>query len=43
VLAHDDGTEDRVEVRHTMSERHIDWFKAGSALNFIAAQRGHGG
>ena len=40
VLHHTDGTEESFEVRHTMSEEHIGWFRAGSALNLLAAQRG---
>ncbi|MEI6571827.1 MAG: aconitase family protein, partial [Actinomycetes bacterium] len=39
VLHHSDGTEESFEVRHTMSEEHIGWFRAGSALNLLAAQR----
>src|SRR5690606_38767831 len=38
VLAHDDGTTDRVTVRHTMSDEQIEWFKAGSALNLIRSR-----
>ncbi len=37
-LRHSDGTEDRITCNHTMSEEHIDWFKAGSALNLLAAR-----
>ncbi len=39
VLHHTDGTEESFEVRHTMSEEHIGWFRPGSALNLLAAQR----
>ncbi len=39
-LHHTDGTEESFEVHHTMSEEHIGWFRAGSALNLLAAQRG---
>ena len=39
VLHHTDGTEESFEVHHTMSEEHIGWFRAGSALNLLAAQR----
>ena len=38
VLHHADGTR-RDRVAHTMSEEHIAWFKAGSALNLLAAQQ----
>lgn len=36
-LKHNDGTEEYIETSHTMSEQQIEWFKAGSALNKIAA------
>jgi aconitate hydratase len=39
VLHHADGTTESVPTRHTMSEEHIAWFRAGSALNLLAAQR----
>lgn len=38
VLRHTDGTEDRIATRHTMSEEHIAWFKAGSALNVLRSR-----
>ena len=34
-----DGTGYEFRVRHTMNARQIEWFKAGSALNLIAAQK----
>ncbi|MDA8345544.1 MAG: aconitate hydratase [Thermaerobacter sp.] len=36
VFKHEDGTQDRVELRHSLSEEQIGWFRAGSALNLIA-------
>ncbi len=39
VLRHVDGRSDEIETTHTMSEEHIEWFKAGSALNLLAAQQ----
>jgi aconitate hydratase len=39
VLRHSDATTDEVVATHTMSEEHIAWFKAGSALNLLRAQR----
>jgi aconitate hydratase len=39
VLSHTDGTTDAIMTTHTMSEEHIAWFQAGSALNLLAAQR----
>jgi aconitate hydratase len=38
-LHHSDGGSDEIETTHTMSEEHIAWFKAGSALNLLAAQQ----
>lgn len=40
IAKHSDGSEDRFRVKHTMSAQQIEWFKAGSALNMIAAQQG---
>ncbi len=37
VLHHADGSTDTVTARHSMSAQQIEWFKAGSALNMIAA------
>ena len=36
-LKHQDGGRDSFEVRHSLTERQIGWFKAGSTLNAIAA------
>ncbi len=38
VLHHVDGTSDTITTTHTMSPEHIDWFRAGSALNVLAAR-----
>jgi aconitate hydratase len=35
VLRHADGRADEVPTMHTMSDEHIAWFKAGSALNLL--------
>ncbi len=40
VLHHEDGTEDRIALRHTLNEEQIGWFRAGSALNVLSR---HGG
>lgn len=37
-VTHGDGSTDEFEVKHTYSDRQIDWFKHGSALNQIRAQ-----
>jgi aconitate hydratase len=36
VLKHEDGTEDSFSVEHSYNQTQIDWFKAGSALNYSA-------
>lgn len=36
-ISHKDGTVDEIPVNHTFNERQFAWFKAGSALNLIAA------
>jgi aconitate hydratase len=38
VLKHSDGSVDECLLNHTFNENQIGWFKAGSALNLIAAQ-----
>ena len=37
MLAHADGTAEEILLNHTFNENQIGWFKAGSALNLIAA------
>ena len=36
-FVHKDGSKDIIMANHTYNESQIDWFKAGSALNLIAA------
>lgn len=38
VLHHSDGTEDTILANHTYNAGQIEWFKAGSALNLMAAK-----
>jgi len=38
VVHHADGSRDEIRVTHTMSEEHIEWFRAGSALNVLRQQ-----
>jgi aconitate hydratase len=40
VLSHDDGEEERINLRHTMNAGQIDWFKAGSAMNHMKNMAG---
>ena len=35
LVTHDDGEEERINLRHTMNLGQIDWFKAGSAMNHM--------
>ncbi|MBX3136106.1 aconitate hydratase [Candidatus Obscuribacterales bacterium] len=35
VLTHEDGSEEKIELKHTFTEEQIEWFKEGSALNLI--------
>ena len=37
-VRHPDGSREQIEVRHTFTEDQIGWFRAGGALNEIAAQ-----
>ncbi len=37
-LLHPDGTSIAFQCNHTMSDEHIEWFRAGSALNIIRAR-----
>ena len=39
-LHHADGRTTDLTCRHTMSEEHIEWFRAGSALNVLRRPRG---
>jgi aconitate hydratase len=38
IAHHADGTKDEIVVNHTYNEAQITWFKAGAALNIIAAE-----
>ena len=38
VLKHEDGSKDELPLAHTFNEGQIEWFKAGSALNLMAAK-----
>ena len=35
ILHHADGSVEDIMAKHTYNEAQIDWFKAGSCLNFI--------
>jgi len=40
-LKHKDGKTEEVELAHSFNEGQIEWFKAGSALNLMAARVKH--
>ncbi len=37
-INHADGKVEEIKTTHTMSEEHIEWFRAGSALNVLRAE-----
>jgi aconitate hydratase len=37
ILHHEDGTDERIRLHHSLSWEQIGWFKAGSALNVLAS------
>ena len=39
ILKHADGSVDECLLNHSFNENQIDWFRAGSALNLIAAEK----
>src|SRR6058998_1657691 len=38
-IKHKDGSVDEIKVKHSYAQSQIEWFKAGSALNLIAASQ----
>ena len=38
IVHHNDGSLDEIIVNHTLNQKQIEWFQAGSALNVIAEQ-----
>jgi aconitate hydratase len=39
VLHHADASEETLEVRHSLNDEQIEWFRAGSALNVLKQRR----
>jgi aconitate hydratase len=39
IIRHSNGQTEEIETVHTMSDEHIRWFRAGSALNVLRAER----
>jgi aconitate hydratase len=42
LLHHEGGGTDRIDLRHTLNQEQIAWFRAGSALNLLRQQGGGG-
>ena len=42
LLHHEGGGADRIDLRHTLNQEQIAWFRAGSALNLLRQQGGGG-
>ena len=40
ILHHEDGSEHRAQVSHSLNREQIEWFRAGSALNVLSKQSG---
>ena len=38
-LKHADGSTDSLTVNHTLNEKELNWFRAGSALNFVGQSK----
>ena len=36
---HEDGSTDKIQLDHTLNAGEIEWFKAGSALNYVGSQK----
>lgn len=39
VLKHEDGSEDKVELAHSLNEEQVRWFQSGSALNLLRLKK----
>ena len=37
-VKHENGNSDSIELKHTLNEEEINWFNAGSALNYVGSQ-----
>ncbi len=38
-IKHEDGSTDKIQLDHSLNEGEINWFNAGSALNFVGSQK----
>ncbi len=39
-LRHSDGSEDHIQLQHSLNSEQVEWFKAGSALNVLRQRAG---
>lgn len=37
-ITHEDGSQESIQLKHTMNDQQLGWFRAGSALNLIAGR-----
>jgi len=37
--SHEDGSTDKIQLNHTLNQEEIEWFNAGSALNYVGSQK----
>jgi len=42
VVKHEDGSSEKLTVNHTMNAEEVNWFNAGSALNYVGQQKKEG-
>lgn len=38
-VTHEDGSTDEIQLDHSLNEGEINWFNAGSALNYVGSQK----
>ncbi len=38
-LKHEDGSEESIALDHTLNDEQIEWFKSGSALNYVGGKK----
>ena len=37
-LTHEDGSKEQFEVQHSYNAKQLEWWRAGSALNWVVAE-----
>jgi len=43
IVEHEDGIEETINLRHSLNQKQIEWFKAGSAMNHMKKLEEAGG